>query len=68
MIIRHAQAWLARRGVKTPEVVADTAIAAARTQLTSLFGEAVAATLVKDLAIRILEPLNKRRQAIQLIL
>jgi len=54
--------------VKTPEVVADTAIAAARTQLTSLFGEAVAATLVKDLAIRILEPLNKRRQAIQLIL
>lgn len=47
-------AWLARRGVNAPEVVADTAIAAANAQHTTLPAEAVAARLVKDLAERIL--------------
>ena len=47
-------AWLANRGVARPEAVADTAIAAARAQHTTLPGEATAARLVKDLAERIL--------------
>lgn len=47
-------AWLAKRGVNAPEAVADTALTAAEAQHTTLPAEAVAARLVKDLAMRIL--------------
>ena len=47
-------AWLAKRGVAAPQTVADTAIAAANAQHTTLPGQDVAARLVKYLAERIL--------------
>lgn len=47
-------AWLAKRGVAGAETVADTALAAARAQHTTLPAQQVAALLVRDLATRIL--------------
>jgi transposase len=46
--------WLARRGVRSAEQVADSALDAAAAQHTTLPGEAVAAAIVADLAAAIL--------------
>ena len=46
--------WLAKRGVRFAEQVADTALQAARAQHTTLPGEAVAAEIVADLATQLL--------------
>ncbi|MGW4071907.1 IS110 family transposase [Nocardia grenadensis] len=55
-------AWLAKRGVRSAETVAATAIAAADAQQTTLPGEAVAAQIVAELAraIRDLDDRIKR--------
>lgn len=46
--------WLAKRGVRTAEQVADTAAQAAHAQHTTLPGQAVAAEIVADLAAQLL--------------
>lgn len=48
------QRWLAKRGVRTAEQVAHTAVQAAHAQHTTLPGQAVAAEIVADLAAQLL--------------
>lgn len=46
--------WLSRRKVRTPGKIAETAVAAAKTQHTTVPGEQVAAGIVADLATQLL--------------
>lgn len=55
--------WLANRGVRTADAVAATALEAARAQQTSLPGEEVAAQIIADLAVQLLD-LNDRLKRI----
>ncbi|MET9762403.1 IS110 family transposase [Streptomyces sp. NPDC006372] len=47
--------WLANRGVRNADAVAATALEAARAQQTALPGEEVAAQIVADLAVQLLD-------------
>lgn len=55
MGVKRLTDWLARRSVRTASVFAQQAVEAATSQQTSLPGEELAATLVQQLAHRILE-------------